>query len=197
MSNLQETHPYVCAKFQERYHVVRRSDRFWAGLSTALAIEQVFMRSLKTTGGLTWGRGMTELQTTVWLLSNPTCAEVNRAMQEVTNVVYEANEQHKETSQVRLRRDFKDSLKILQFVIARNPFDNRKELTGIDTGEIAIATVNVDQAKKIASDILESMCGNPTKYHTFEKKDTTVTVKVRSTVQTNGEIIAVDPLLMF
>ena len=27
MSNLQETHPQVYAKFQEGYHVVRRSDR--------------------------------------------------------------------------------------------------------------------------------------------------------------------------
>ena len=30
-------------------HVVRRSDRYWAGLSTDLVIEQVLMRSLKTT----------------------------------------------------------------------------------------------------------------------------------------------------
>ena len=196
MSNLQEMHPYVYAKFQEGYHVLRRSDRFWAGLSTVLAIEQVLMRSLKTTGGLTRGRGMTEHQRTVLLLSTPACAEVNRAMQ-VTNVTYETNEQHKETSQARLQRDFRDSLKILQYAIARNPFDNRKELMSIDTGEIAIATVNVDQAKKIGSDILESMCGNPTKDYTFKKKDTAITMKARSTVQIDEEIIAVDPLLMF
>ncbi len=41
-------------------HVVRRSDRFWAGLSTDLIIEQVLRRSFKTTGGLTHDRGMTE-----------------------------------------------------------------------------------------------------------------------------------------
>ena len=79
----------------------------------------------------------------------------------------------------------------------RNPFDNRKKLMRIDTGEIAIATVNVDQAKKIGSDILESMCGNPTKDCTFKKKDTAITMKARSTVQIDGKIIAVDPLLMF
>ena len=65
MSNLQETYPYVYDKFQEEYHVARRSERFWTGLSTDLAIEQVLMRSLKTTGGLTRGRGMTDLQGTV------------------------------------------------------------------------------------------------------------------------------------
>ena len=56
---------------------------------------------------------------------------------------------------------------------------------------------NVDQAKKIGHDILESMCGNPTKDYTFKKKDTAITMKARSTVQIDGEIIAVDPLLMF
>ena len=197
MSNLQETHPCVFAKFQEGYHVVRRSDRFWAGLLTDLAIEHVLMRSLKTTGGLTQERGMTELQRTVWLLSTPACAEVNRAMQKVTNVTYEASEQHKETSQACLQRDFKDSIKILQFAIARNPFDSQNELMSIDTGEIAIATVNVDQTKKIGNDILESMCGNPTKEYTFKKKDTAITLKARSTDQIDGEIIAIDPLLMF
>ena len=197
MSNLQETHPQVYAKFQEGYHVVRRSDRLWAGLSTDLVIEQVLMRSLKTTGGLTRGRGMTERQRTVWLLSTPACAEVSRAMQEVTNITYDTSKQHKETSQACLQRDLKDSLKILEYLLARNPFDNRMELMSIDTGEIAVATVNVDQAKKIGHDILESMCGNPTKDYTFKKKDTAITMKARSTVQIDGEIIAIDPLLMF
>ena len=39
----------------EGYHVVRRSDAYWAGLSTDLVIEQELMRSVKTTGGLTHG----------------------------------------------------------------------------------------------------------------------------------------------
>ena len=64
-----------------------------------------------------------------------------------------------------------------QYAITRNPFDNRNELTTIDTGEIAIAIVNVDQAKKTQSDILESMCGNPTANYTFKKKDTAITMK--------------------
>ena len=57
-----ETHLDAHRKFMEGYHVVRRSDRFWAGLSTDLIIEQVPMRSIKTHGGLTRGKGMTEKQ---------------------------------------------------------------------------------------------------------------------------------------
>ena len=41
---------------------------YWAGLSTDLVIEQVLMRSIKSTGGLTRGRGMAEIQRLLWLL---------------------------------------------------------------------------------------------------------------------------------
>jgi hypothetical protein len=41
------------------YPVVRMSDRFWAGLSTDLVIEQMLIRNLKTDIGLTRGLGMT------------------------------------------------------------------------------------------------------------------------------------------
>ena len=43
------------------------------------------MRSVKTTGGLTRGRGMGETQRTSWLLSMPACAEMNAAMQDYAN----------------------------------------------------------------------------------------------------------------
>ena len=62
MTSPPETHPDVYKRFQDGYHVVRRSDRYWAGLSTDLLIEQVLMRSIKTHRGLTRGKGMTETQ---------------------------------------------------------------------------------------------------------------------------------------
>ena len=77
MSNLQVEHIHVYQHFVNSLHVVRRSDRYWAGLSTDLVIKQVLMRSMKTSGGLTRGRGMTEQQRVIWLLSMPACAEVN------------------------------------------------------------------------------------------------------------------------
>ena len=55
MSNLQYDHPDVYQHFQDGLHVIRRSDRYWAGLSSDLVIEQVLMRSMKTNGDLTQG----------------------------------------------------------------------------------------------------------------------------------------------
>ena len=42
------------------------------------------MRSMKTSGGVTRGRGMTETQLLVWLMSLQICADVNNAMQQLT-----------------------------------------------------------------------------------------------------------------
>jgi len=83
MYDLQKEHPEVYTSFQDGLHVVRRSDRYWAGLSTDLAIKQVLMRSVKTCSGLTRGRGMSESQRLNWLLSTPACADVNNAIQMV------------------------------------------------------------------------------------------------------------------
>ena len=80
---LHKTHPEGYRHFDQGLHVVRRSDRFWVGLSPDLVIEQVLMRSMKTSGGLTRCRGMTETQRLVWLMAHPFCAEVNNAMQQL------------------------------------------------------------------------------------------------------------------
>ena len=46
----------------------------------------VLMRSLKTSGGLTRGHGMSEQQKAIWTLSMPACASVNSSIQELTGV---------------------------------------------------------------------------------------------------------------
>ena len=86
MLKLPTDHPTVYQAFMSGNHVVRRTDRFWAGLSTDLVIEQALMRSVKSTGGMPRGRGMSELQRTVWFLLMPACAEMNTAMQQLTSV---------------------------------------------------------------------------------------------------------------
>lgn len=80
--------------------MIRRTDTFWAGISSDLAIEQALMRSITTTGGLTRGRGMSESQRALWILSRPDCAEMN-AMQTFTGTKYCSSDQHKEDGKSR------------------------------------------------------------------------------------------------
>ena len=109
MAKLLEQHPEIHQHFKEGLHAIRRSHRCWSGLSTDLAIEQCLMRSLKTTGRLTRGRGLSESQRPLWGLSMLACAEINSSMQQHTNVKYSTSEKHKEATYARVEREAKDA----------------------------------------------------------------------------------------
>ncbi|PIK60313.1 hypothetical protein BSL78_02744 [Apostichopus japonicus] len=161
MLNLPKTHPDVYRKFQEGYHVVRRSDRFWAGLSSDLIIEQVLMRSVKTDGGLTGGKGMTENQRLVWVLSMPACASTNEAMQKLSGVSYETSDQHKDTSAARQARDVSDTLQLITYLTEKSPFAEKESLFNIANGMTAQEGVNVERSREVGEKILSSMKYGP------------------------------------
>ena len=92
---LPSHHPDICKIFMERFHVVRCSDRHWAGLSTDIVIEQVLMRSNKSAGALTHGGGMDELQWAVGTLAMPVSIEIKFVMQEVAGIRYDTSDQHR------------------------------------------------------------------------------------------------------
>ena len=114
------------------------------GLSADMIIEEVLIRSLKTTGGLTRKSGMTESQRLVWLLSTPACAQVNCAMQEFTEVSYTTSDQHKDVSKARQERDIEDTLQVLEYLTPRSTFGVYSTLYSIASLITAEATVNCD-----------------------------------------------------
>ena len=67
MYSLPDTHPWLHEQFMKGRHSIRRSDRYWSGLSCDLVIEVTMMRSIKGRGGLTRGRGIHETVRTVWV----------------------------------------------------------------------------------------------------------------------------------
>lgn len=197
MSELNETHQDVHLSFMNGFHVVRRSDRYWAGLPTDLVIEQVLMRSIKTSGGLTRGKGMTEVQRLTWVLGMPSCAEVNLAMQELTGVNYITSEQHKDTSKSRQKRDLDDTYKLIEAFKQWDPFGTDPSLHNIVSGVTAHEKVNVDQARCVGKAIIESMVGKDVSNYSFQRKHQAVTFGSKTAVAVDGEQVQVDPELLF
>ena len=183
--------------FLNGLHVVRRSDRFWAGLSTDLIIEQVLMRSVKTTGGLTRGRGMSETQRLVWLMSMPACADINNSMQNLTGTNFLTSEQHKDTTKARQDRDQQDTNTIIRYLSKRSPFDSESSLRNIATGVVADDRVNCDKSQAEGKKILDSLTGKNAHEYTFRKKDQVVTLACKTAVRLNDGDVQVDPQLMF
>ncbi|CAC5394644.1 unnamed protein product [Mytilus coruscus] len=141
MECLKEQNAEVAALFEGGYHVIRQTYQYWAGISSDLAIEQALMRSIKTTGGLTRERGMSESQTALWILSLPDCAEIS--MRKIAYVVK--------------KRDTKDTMIFASFLEESNPFVEEEGMRNIETGVSATADVNADRAKDIGLSILKSM----------------------------------------
>ena len=52
---------------------------------------------------------MSEQQRIVWLIFMPACAEVNKAMQDITGIQYDTGEQNKDITMARQKREMKDT----------------------------------------------------------------------------------------
>ena len=172
MLQLTENNPDVFRAFVNGNHVIRRSDRYWAGISSDLTNEQVLMRSLKTNGGLTRGKGFAESQRAIWILPMPVMAEINSSMQEFTNVDYYTSEQHKECTHSRLKRDNHDVVKLLSFLEKRNPFSSGKELRNIVNGITALGNVNVENCRDIGEFIMGTMYNQSIDDYVYKRKKT-------------------------
>ena len=103
MEKLPETYPWIYEQFMNGEHTIRRTEKNWTGIWTDLGIEQTLMRSLKSRGGLTVGRGMSESVRHQWVLSLNSSAHIHDAMVQLTGSVYESSEQHQELGRSRIK----------------------------------------------------------------------------------------------
>lgn len=196
MLQLKETNREVFDQLVSGLFVVRRSDRFWAGLPPDLIIEQVLMRSLKTNGGLTRGRGMEEKQRTRWLLAMPVCAEVSEAMQDLSQTLYTTSDQHKDMTEARKSRDQKDCKQILEFLEDYSPFQETVELCNIATGVTADKTANPHKAVEVGMAILKKMKDQDAFGFHFQRNEQVRTIG-QKTLSISGDKTSVDPQLLF
>ena len=67
-------------------------------------------------------------QRLVWLMSQPVCAGVNNAMQQLTGVQYNTSGQHKDLTTARQRKDMTNWCELLKFLEFRTPFSDNCSL---------------------------------------------------------------------
>ena len=183
MSNLERDNTDMYCEFLQGFHVIRRTERrVWAGLPPDLIIEQMLMRSLKATGCLTRGTGFKVVQCNTYLFSQPACAEVTTAIQELTCKLYSTSEQHKEMSVTRISRDNEDCEKLISIFEEHNPFTGPKELRNIGSGVNASPDVDVDTVISVGMKIIEQMDSKCVSKFSFESswKSVNMSQKVKS-----------------
>ena len=114
MNDLPKSHPWLFNQFMSNgYHTIRRSNKFWGGISTDFAIEQILMRTLKSRSGLTRGRGFTESVRILWIYSMHRCAGIHQFMSDFTELQLATSEQHVEMRVSRIKRNYEDINKMI------------------------------------------------------------------------------------
>ena len=163
MSALKHSYPYLYHQFKNGNHAVRRSQRYWAGLWSDLVIEQTLMRSIKSQGGLTRGKGMKANVRHLWVSSLHYTAGVHEAMTSLTGIKNVSSEQHKEMSTGRKKVDFSDATKFYQWFEIRNPFTCKSsDLYSLSNGTVSISgkdKVNCENAEIIGENIQKGLDG--------------------------------------
>ena len=201
MLELETKHPWVHKNFVEHgYHTVRRSDRYWAGLWSDLIIEQVLMRALKTRGGLTRGRGVTESVRLLWVKTMHRSAEVHNAMITLTGHSHRTSEQHVELGASRIRRDNADLQKFLQWFESHDPFvTDDSSLRSLSSGLTDSDTVlNCDEAEDVGSFLQQQLDGVSMQQAKLRRKDQVKTfVSLKPGVTLEQKTVSIDPLILF
>src|SRR5438132_10437450 len=107
-------------------------------VQTDICIEQTLRRSLKTTGGLTHGRGITEHSLLSLISTAPASIAVNEALKLYFEVKNHSAEQHVDMRQSRQIRDAKDRQTFLKWLQMHSPFEySTRELAKVTSGRIA------------------------------------------------------------
>ena len=118
-------------------------------------------------------------------------------MKTLTKITYTTTEQHKAAGPSRVKRVYNDAMKMVKFLVERDPFDDNIHLMNIDTGEVADASVNVYNAKQIGDGILKNMAGKHIFDYSYKRKDMAVTITAKHSLKHDGENIQIDYQLLF
>jgi hypothetical protein len=133
------------------------------------------MRSLKTTGGLTHGSGMSEEQRALWTMSSSITSAYNCAMQEFTKQTYTTSHQHKDLTESRMKRDAADMEKIGLKLAECSLFSSDPSLRNVANGFVADERVNVHHYESVGQSIIKKMVGVPAFTISFSRKDKAIT----------------------
>ena len=153
------------------------------------------MAGLKSTGGLTGGRGFDESTRLLFLLSRPICADVCHSIFDISGRCDLDETGHRDLKASRIRRDMSDIHKLVQVLIERGVSNQSSQNLGSpSTGLVAGDSVNADNAKAIGDAILTSMIGNSVAEYKFFQKNQVKTLASAIYVKTaTDERIEMDP----
>ncbi|GBO36429.1 hypothetical protein AVEN_70317-1 [Araneus ventricosus] len=114
MLNLKDKiDPIEYEKFtKDGYFTVRLTDKFWSGIRSNQTIEQTLMKTMKSSGELTRGRGITESVLTRWTLGMMHLHNISEEVEKYSPVMVSGNGAPLEEKEFELDREVEESNEI-------------------------------------------------------------------------------------
>ena len=117
MRQLPQKDPWLYGQFLKGKHTVKMAESGFNAVWSDLGIEQSLMRSIKSRGGLTRGRGMTENVRDLWVMSLSSSASIQNALEDLTGARQLSNLEHVELGKSRKMLDCDHYCKVVETAI--------------------------------------------------------------------------------
>ena len=177
--------------------VIRRFDKKWGGNEADKCIEQDLMRLIKSRGGLTRGRGITDTTMEIFTCSLPATVPICESFEEFCNVLSGSSEQHKDLRPSSLKKCFDVHKTFIEWFDHHPPFPNEAiSMINISNGVVASTNVNCHKAFEIGFEAASKI--NDMEFCNVEisRKEKVVTMSVNN-ISIRDKIVDINPLLLF
>ena len=156
------------------------------------------MRSLKSRGGLTRGKGFTPAVRLLWVHSMHSCSLIHNAMTTATNHGHLTSLQHVELGTTRQQRDLRDLEKVKEWLDENDPFDVQKpKLQSLSSNLIADENVNCDQIMAVGRRIQNSLDGMSVAEASIKRSVVKTLASLKNVVKIRDQRVNIDPTLLF
>ena len=164
-----------------------------------MTIEQVLMRAMKTTVGLTGGRGLTDSTLSRLVLAIPACGHISDAVEQYAEVSSAIPEQHIDLREPRKVRDKSDVDKIIDWFTAHSPFHQTPtELISLSTGIVADDETNCEQAYEFGLSEMGKLTGQTfIDVHYSRKRRVKSLATSTMGVKLRNDVVDVNPQQLF
>ncbi|KAF4531641.1 hypothetical protein B566_EDAN006572 [Ephemera danica] len=142
------------------YFTIRRTEIPWSGVWSDMIIEQSLMRSIKSVGGISHGRGYSESVLCKYINSLPVCAQFSECLEKFTGIESKSSEQHKDLFASRNKNDIKHVAVFAEWLKLNSPFSvNTNDIISLSTGAVGDSKINCELSEDIGTRILNDMKG--------------------------------------
>ena len=185
--------------FDEGEAVIRRVEAEWRENETDKVIEQDLMRLIKSKGGLTRGRGISDSTMHRFTNALPMTVPMCNTLEKYCNVHNHSSEQHKDLRHVSKVSQYQHIKCFVEWIDLHSPFPQESQaLSNISNGTVAVKNVNCHKAIEIGMELAATLANIPFSDAKLRRKDKVITMSAATNaMKFKGQVVEINPNILF